>query len=206
MGIPDRCVEKISEPAIPEESEQICSLLEDAGVDQAIIDAACKIIEKLAEDVVAMRDRRQESERATARLRAAAWRYLRSEYPAPEELIADKNLPEIDWPARDFYIALQSPQSDLESGQKAQIDIVGELINTLSKVDPNRVVILQRDVAGNSHVALYGAYEGSWEPVEPGSQRGKAGLERLTDEDRKKGFTEEDIVSGQPALILYPCV
>jgi len=86
-------------------------------------------------------------------------------------------------------MALQAPQSDIESGQDAQIYVVSELIATLQKADPNRVVILQRDAAGNSHVLLHGAYEGSWKPDALGSQYGQAGLERLTDEDRENGFT-----------------
>jgi len=78
---------------------------------------------------------------------------------------------------------------------------VAELIEELKQHDPNRLVVMARDTEGNGYSPLYdtlytGAYCKSF---------GEFGLEKLTDEDKRRGYTEEDVYEdGVPALCLYP--
>src|SRR5262249_47741361 len=69
MGIPDHTVEKLSDRDIPEESYAMCALLEEAhDINQAVIDEACRIVERLSDKWVAMRDRAEEADREAQRL------------------------------------------------------------------------------------------------------------------------------------------
>lgn len=77
---------------------------------------------------------------------------------------------------------------------------VGELIELLQTFDPERVVIMQRDSEGNGYAPLLGADDNSrWN-----SARRELGLERIGELDRKQGYTEEDIVDGDPAVVVWP--
>jgi hypothetical protein len=75
---------------------------------------------------------------------------------------------------------------------------VSELIAELQKIDGDRTVILSMDPEGNA----YNPLDESWLIGAYGN--GEAGLERLTDEDRKAGYDKDDVIDGLPALILYP--
>jgi hypothetical protein len=76
---------------------------------------------------------------------------------------------------------------------------VKELIKELKKEDPNRVVVCSRDWEGNDYSLLSHYMEKSF------YEDGKTGLEKLTDENREKGYTEDDVLeNGVPALILFP--
>lgn len=80
---------------------------------------------------------------------------------------------------------------------------VKDLIKKLQKVDPNRVVILQKDSEGNGHSPLDGLDDNCvYEPESTWS--GGVGIEKLTSRLRKQGFTKEDVGSGKPALVLFP--
>jgi hypothetical protein len=81
--------------------------------------------------------------------------------------------------------------------------VVRELIEQLQKEDPERLVVMSKDSEGNSFSPLYqyttDAYraETTW--------RGEIGLEELTEEAKKSGYTEEDVIEdGQKALVLWP--
>ena len=82
---------------------------------------------------------------------------------------------------------------------------VGELIKTLQAYDQDRIVILQKDAEGNSHSPFSDEWPGSYEAS--CTWAGEAGLEPedLTEEMRKQGYGEEDLLpDGIPALMLVP--
>lgn len=79
---------------------------------------------------------------------------------------------------------------------------VSELIEKLAGFDGSRLVVMSKDAEGNSYSPLSdfstGAYaaESTWS--------GEVGLEALTDESRADGYSEEDVVDGVSALVLWP--
>lgn len=79
---------------------------------------------------------------------------------------------------------------------------VKKLISLLKKEDPKRVVVLSSDSEGNSFSLLADLVTSAYREDEEGYN--KVGLEKLTPALREMGYTEEDIVPGKPALILYP--
>ena len=79
---------------------------------------------------------------------------------------------------------------------------VAELIELLKEVEPSRIVIMSRDAEGNGYSPLEGTWKGVYVPDSTWS--GDVGLEILTVEDEDAGFTDEDVLSGEPALILCP--
>ena len=80
---------------------------------------------------------------------------------------------------------------------------VAELITELQKVDPNRIVILQKDAEGNGHKLLEGVDDNAvYEAIN--SWRGEVKYQTLTDEMRKQGYSDDDVGEGKPCLVLYP--
>jgi hypothetical protein len=80
---------------------------------------------------------------------------------------------------------------------------VRELIAELSKLDPNRLVVMSSDAEGNSYSPLSGFWVGAYKAKTTWS--GEVGYEVLTDFERKHGYTEADLVTdGVPAIILQP--
>lgn len=80
---------------------------------------------------------------------------------------------------------------------------VKKLIELLQKEDPNRIVICQKDPEGNGFSPLSDIWNGAYRAET--TWYGEAGLEKFTEEDRKMGYTEEDILEdGKPALFLVP--
>jgi hypothetical protein len=75
--------------------------------------------------------------------------------------------------------------------------IVKELIEILEQEDLSRVVVLSRDQEGNGFGECSGFSTQSYSD-------GEIGLEKLTDELRKQGYSEEDVRDGKPALVLWP--
>lgn len=82
---------------------------------------------------------------------------------------------------------------------------VKELIEMLETVEnKNRIVICMKDAEGNGYTPLSDiddqfAYraEATW--------YGEVGYEKLTDELKKLGYSEEDIIEdGEPCLVLCP--
>lgn len=75
---------------------------------------------------------------------------------------------------------------------------VKDLINLLRSADPDKIVVLSRDAEGNGYSPLAqcdpDANYKDWE----------VGLAHLTEEDKKAGYTEEDLLNGEPAVVLYP--
>ena len=79
---------------------------------------------------------------------------------------------------------------------------VSDLIQLLQKEDPNRLVVISKDSEGNSYSPLSDMHIASYKADSTWS--GECGLEKLTDELESRGYTEEDVLDGEPALILYP--
>ena len=81
---------------------------------------------------------------------------------------------------------------------------VRELIELLSKMNPERLVVLQKDAEGNGYSPLSGADDNArylarctWD--------GEVMRETLSDEDRAAGFGDDDVTTeGEPACVLYP--
>lgn len=81
---------------------------------------------------------------------------------------------------------------------------VQELINHLNEVqDKTRIVILQRDSEGNGYSPLSYADDNCTYAATT-KHSGEVGVERLTGQLRKIGFTEEDQNDGVPCLVLAP--
>lgn len=79
---------------------------------------------------------------------------------------------------------------------------VAALIKLLSKEDPKRIVVLSADSEGNSYSPLSGAGTAAY--VADSTWSGSIGLEKLTPALKKQGYTDEDVLDGKPALVLYP--
>ena len=77
---------------------------------------------------------------------------------------------------------------------------VNELIELLQTFDPRALVIMQRDPEGNGYSPLSGAEDnGAWD------QEGREyGYAELTPDLEEQGFSQEDCIQGQPAVVLYP--
>ncbi len=79
---------------------------------------------------------------------------------------------------------------------------VTELIALLQKEDGERIVVMSADAEGNGfrllgEVATSSCKADRWEV--------EIGLEKLTPEDVKRGYNEEDVLEGGvPALVLWP--
>ena len=76
---------------------------------------------------------------------------------------------------------------------------VSELIELLKKCNPNEIVIMSSDGEGNYYRILGGIDKTScWDGE-------NVGLRELTDEDRKIGYSEEDVLEdGVNCVILFP--
>lgn len=84
---------------------------------------------------------------------------------------------------------------------------VKELIEELSKLEPDRQVILQKDAEGNGYSPLCDIDNAAY--VADSTWGGEVKLEpsQLTDELRRHGYSEEDCAeagSYTPAVILSP--
>lgn len=77
---------------------------------------------------------------------------------------------------------------------------VKDLMVQLAKLDPDAVVIMQRDPEGNGYAPCSGAEgNGAWDDNED-----EYGYASLTDKLRKDGFSDDDIVLGHPAVVIWP--
>lgn len=80
---------------------------------------------------------------------------------------------------------------------------VKELIEILQQEDPERLVILSKDAEGNNYSPLADCSTSAYEAECTWS--GYIGLEELTPELIKEGYTEEDVLEdGKPCLVLWP--
>lgn len=82
---------------------------------------------------------------------------------------------------------------------------VRDLIAALSKMDPDRIVIIQKDAEGNGYSplraegvddnAVYAA-ETTW--------YGEVGIQTLTPHLKSFGYSEMDVGAGVPCVVLVP--
>lgn len=79
---------------------------------------------------------------------------------------------------------------------------VRELIEQLSKEDPERIVIMAKDAEGNGYSPLSSFWVGAYRAET--TWYGEVGFEAMTPEIRAKGYGDEDVIEGEPAVILDP--
>ena len=80
---------------------------------------------------------------------------------------------------------------------------VKELIILLQAEDQERLVVCQKDPEGNSYSPFSAVWSGAYAAQAP--WYGEAGLDKLTEDDKRKGYTEEDVLkNGVLALFLVP--
>lgn len=84
---------------------------------------------------------------------------------------------------------------------KTKYYTVEQLIKDLQKSDPKRMVILSSDPEGNSFSPLASSVYDNCSFDEKSCEWG---VEELTPELKKIGYTEEDIIKGKKAIVLYP--
>jgi hypothetical protein len=78
---------------------------------------------------------------------------------------------------------------------------VKQLIRILEKCDPDAIVILSSDWEGNGFYEL-GQVDGknnAWD-----AENGRLGFARLTEDLESKGYSDEDVVEGVPAVVIWP--
>lgn len=81
---------------------------------------------------------------------------------------------------------------------------VKELIKELETCDPELPIILQKDAEGNGYSPLAGV-DGEDSAYQADSTwNGEVGLRKLTPELEKQGYGEEDIMQGEPCVVLWP--
>ena len=78
-----------------------------------------------------------------------------------------------------------------------------ELINFLSKLDPNRIIVISKDGEGNSYSPLANFSTAAYKADTTWS--GEIGLEELPDDLKALGYSEADLVTnGTPCVVLWP--
>jgi hypothetical protein len=74
-----------------------------------------------------------------------------------------------------------------------------ELIKRLEQIEGNPIIVLSRNAEGNGFNELSDIELSSYDH----STR-EIGLIELTDELREEGYSEEDVLEGEKAIILWP--
>jgi len=73
------------------------------------------------------------------------------------------------------------------------------VIKELVRVSPEHIVVLSSDEEGNSYSPLRGIYTNNM------YNEGEIGLETLTEDLKKQGYSEEDVmIDGQKAIVFSP--
>ena len=80
---------------------------------------------------------------------------------------------------------------------------IKQLIKILEKMDGDRIVILQKDGEGNGFSPLAGADDNT-QYLPDSTYSGEIGIEKLSKIDKKKGFTEADVMKGKKSVVLFP--
>ena len=75
---------------------------------------------------------------------------------------------------------------------------VRELIEILSSMDPDRIIVLSDDDEGNGYRPAHCISDNC------AYKDHEIGMESLSEKDRRAGYTEEDIMSdGHPCVVLW---
>ena len=81
---------------------------------------------------------------------------------------------------------------------------VKDLLEVLSHLDPERVVILSKDSEGNGHSPLAALTMENCNYSAESTWHGNIGLEKITDELREQGYSEDDVIEGEKCIVLWP--
>ena len=82
---------------------------------------------------------------------------------------------------------------------------VRELIAILTPMDPDRIVVLQKDAEGNGYSPLRdGGVDDNAVYAAETTWHGEVYIETLTPALERGGYTEEDTGSGVPCVVLVP--
>lgn len=79
---------------------------------------------------------------------------------------------------------------------------VSDLIKLLETEDPARLVVMSKDGEGNNFSPFHGHSVGVYKADSTWS--GEIGIEKITPALEKQGYSEEDVVEGERALVLWP--
>ena len=80
---------------------------------------------------------------------------------------------------------------------------VKELKKALEGVDDNRIVVMSKDGEGNSFSPLSDLDENHNYKADS-TWSGEIGFAEMTEELKADGYSEGDLLDGEPALILWP--
>lgn len=80
---------------------------------------------------------------------------------------------------------------------------VKDLIKLLQDEDQDRIVVMSKDGEGNGYSPFSGLSTAAY--VADSTWSGEIGLEKLTEADKKAGYSEEDVKhGGEKAIVLWP--
>jgi len=74
-----------------------------------------------------------------------------------------------------------------------------ELIEILNTFPGDPVIVLSRDEEGNGYLPLWTVDDYIYN-----ERTGEIGFDNLTPQLKKQGYTQEDLIEGVPALVLWP--
>mgnify|MGYP003441575268 CR=1 FL=1 len=84
---------------------------------------------------------------------------------------------------------------------------VGDLIEMLGEMDPEAVVVMQKDGEGNGYSPLSGVDDSNVVYVAESTWSGEVMLAELTEEAEEAGFSADDVYDGddgEPCVVFYP--
>lgn len=80
---------------------------------------------------------------------------------------------------------------------------VHELMERLKNADPQSEVVMSQDPEGNGYYLLGDVVVNDY-VYDDSSWGVEIGLRELTDRDRQLGYGEEDLLDGDPCVVLWP--
>ena len=76
---------------------------------------------------------------------------------------------------------------------------VKQLIKILEQANPEDLVVLSRDPEGNGYMKVDEVSINSYNYNE-----GEIGLRQLSEAQKEKGFTDEDVMEGKSCVVVWP--
>lgn len=80
---------------------------------------------------------------------------------------------------------------------------VKELIEQLKQCDPKAIVVMSSDGEGNSFSPLADVDDSHVYQADS-TWSGEIGFKELTEELKEDGYTEEDLLDGEPCVVVWP--